>query len=208
MWIGRFMKAIMVVFLLVIGLSRLYLGVHFPTDLLGGWFLAAVILTAYYLLSPLAVRLLLKGGQRMQLISVCVLALIMNAVLPNDKSLTALFLGFCCGYSLIINHAPFHAGALMEGKKPSLAVLLLRFIVGGSVASIVYLLFEYFMPGTNPIFTHLHLRQGMYRIPFAYAELAGFIRFVLIGLWISAGAVIVFMRLGLAEWTLSEAGAK
>ena len=33
---------------LLIGLSRLYLGLHFPGDIIGGWLLAAVLLWAYY----------------------------------------------------------------------------------------------------------------------------------------------------------------
>ncbi|MCL2832442.1 MAG: phosphatase PAP2 family protein, partial [Treponema sp.] len=144
--------AIACILILLIGFSRLYLGVHFLTDVLGGWIIALVILALYFIFEKQAVALFTKGGKRLQLITAAVIALIMNALLPSDTSLSGLLLGFCAGYSLMIRHFPYTAADVPAGKGNKPAILLGRFILGAIGAAIIYLGLKYIFPGKGSFF--------------------------------------------------------
>jgi membrane-associated phospholipid phosphatase len=173
---------------LLIGFTRLYLGLHFPTDLLGGWFLGGVILTLYFLLEGRIETILAAGGPRLQMISAALTALAMNALYPQDKSLGALFLGFAVGYSLAGKYGLFLARPETKGKKNALPVLTLRYALGLAGAVFIYFGLRLILSGVFSFFEEA-----------SYGELSRFLRYGLLGLWVSAGASWVFPRIGLGR---------
>ena len=181
-------------FVLLIGFALLYLGLYFPSDLFAGWILGGIILVLWFIFAPRVEKYLVLTGLRVRNLSAAVLALLMNALHPQNRALSALFLGFCLGYNLMTERFPFSARAEVNGKKPTLPVLIIRCICGFTGMVIIFLFTRLVFPGEQSLFGS---------IPFwgwasPFYELGNYIRFCLLGFWASAGAPLMFQRMGLA----------
>lgn len=99
-----------IVMVVLIGLSRLYLGQHWPTDILGGWLIGGALLgSALWLFSlyqhrPLLLNRLLLGAMA---IMVVVLLVLDSDPTFNRARALGLIAGSCLGYLLQLRYAPF-----------------------------------------------------------------------------------------------------
>jgi membrane-associated phospholipid phosphatase len=178
--------------LLFIAFTRLYLGVHFPTDILAGWVLGGVVLSVYFLTEKRLSALFAAAGKRPGNLCLTAAAFLMTILYNGDRRLPATLLGFGLGYSLMLSSFPFEV-RLAAGRCPVL--LGLRCILGFAGAAAIYLGFRLVLPGEGSLFSAF----PQWGSASPYYELGSFIRYGLLGLWTSAGAPWLFLRLGLTN---------
>jgi len=164
--------------MLMIPLSRLYLGVHFPTDLLGGYLLGAALLLLYLRLEPIAEAWLAQKGLGWQLCTGIFIPLFLLLLVPGKGKhgviICATLMGMGAGFAIERRWVRFESGGLWWKR-------VLRFFIGVPVLFTLWLGLRSALNGFEP--------EQFYR----------FIHYALMGLWSGLGAPWLFVRLKLAD---------
>jgi len=169
---------------LLIGFSRLYLGVHFPTDVLGGWLLGGKILAVYFIAGNRIEALLESHNPRAGLIAAAALAFAMNLYRPSEYMLIpgGVILGLGIGCFLCRRYITFTASLNNRTVMEKRLTLLVRYALGITAMVLLYV-------ATGKVI------NGMRN--FGSYHLYVFTRYVLLAIWLSAGAPWVFCKLRL-----------
>jgi len=172
------MWGIALLLIVFIPLSRIYLGVHFPTDLLGGYVLGALLLVLYLQLEERVGAWLEKKGFVWQMGVAVVIPLLLLLAFPQGGKhiidACATLMGVGVGAALEQKWIRFDSGGLWWKR-------LSRFLVGGLILFALWWGLRILIGGLEP--------QGPYR----------FARYLLTGLWVGAGGPWIFVKTGLAK---------
>lgn len=160
--------------IVLIGFSRVYIGVHYPSDVLGGWITGFTLLWVYHRfgasLEALPKRTLL-------ILSVCIPALLMPVYFSKSTlKLTSVAMGLSLGLILLSTYRFFPKDPT---KWHSRIIRVLITVTGLFVIS----------HGMNTLLKGLPLDSAL-----TYTYLI--IQYVALGFWLSAGASFVNYRFG------------
>lgn len=155
-----------------IGLSRMYLGVHFPQDILGGWTFGLIFLVLFVLLEPKLTPKIASMPLWGQLLLAAIPPLILVAIYPQYHVIPAVgsWFGFQIGIALERHHVRFSSKGSTKQRALRYSAILLVIAC--------FILPKLLLPSTTP-----------WR----------FLRYASMGFVAAYIAPILFLRLGLAQ---------
>ena len=164
--------------IILIPLSRLYLGVHFPTDLVGGYLIGAILLLVYLWFEPKVAQWFVKKGVSWQICAALVVPSLMIFFCPGEGKYgigsAATLMGMGMGFIFERLWVGFECHVLWRKR-------ILCFLLGMGVLLLLRLGLRACLSGLEP--------ESLFR----------FIRYALMGLWCGFGAPWTFLELGMID---------
>jgi membrane-associated phospholipid phosphatase len=172
----RWMSAVSLALIVLIPFSRLYLGVHFPSDVLGGLSIGVLVLGLYLWLEPRVSRWLPNQSAVAQLAVAALVPAVLLAVYSSRDATASMGTGMGLGVGIVLERRLLRFRTAGPARQR-----VVRFVIGVLVA--------------------VGLREGLRVVlPGEGAELEVVfraLRYALVGFWVSFAAPWLFVTLDL-----------
>ena len=169
--IGRgWVWGLAIIWMLLVGFSRIYLGVHFPHQVLAGWAVGAILLAFFILLDPRFEAWMVRRPLSQQLLIAAGIPVLLALAWPHNDTVgsAAVMCGFGGGFVLMRRYCPFSAKGLWWQR-------VLRAVIGLAGLLALYIGLGLIAPEKGTIADSLYY-------------VTRFLRYGVFGLWISLGA--------------------
>ncbi|MCR4938913.1 MAG: phosphatase PAP2 family protein [Treponemataceae bacterium] len=142
---------------LIVAASRLYLGVHYPTDVLAGLILGYIVSAGFLMFGNRIYDLISKLRPSLALLIAALISFAFNAITKQNVLMSGLFMGICAGEVLMNKNGGFNPSAGTKKQK------ILRYLLGLLIMGTIYLGGKLLSPGEESAYYHIirFIRYGL-----------------------------------------------